>query len=123
MKIPMSKVDEIFVARLPAELDGAVSPVIQQQLLPIAKDVGQLVIDMTDVQYISSSGLHLLLSVHRHCAASGGRLAVIVPDRLVYVQETLEETGFGRFLTVCKTVAEGVNALKAGTEPPKVQVQ
>ena len=74
-------------------LDGAASPAFLAAVTDAARDgVAGLVIDFTDVSYISSAGLRVILIAAKSMAARGGRLALCSLGR--QVAEVLELSDF-----------------------------
>jgi anti-sigma B factor antagonist len=110
MNVEMEIVDGVALVKLPVELDSSVAPVVlQQALLPLAKAGGNIILDMTEVEYISSAGLRMLMSIYRHVSSRGGRVVLIgVADE---IQDMLELMGLSRYLLLCKTLLEGMEAL------------
>ena len=109
MKVDIETVEDITVVTLAGELDGLAAPAIQQQLLPIAQAGGKILLNMIGVQYMSSSGLRMLLSTYRHSSDSGGRIVLVGVAN--DIEDTLSMTGLLRSLTVCQTVDDGLKAL------------
>jgi anti-sigma B factor antagonist len=109
MNVEVEVVDGVTLIKVAGELDSSTAPVVHRQLLPSAKAGANIILDMTEVGYMSSAGLHLLLSIYRHVSSRGGRVVLIgLADEL---QDTMEVTGFSRYLLLCKTLQEGMEAL------------
>jgi anti-anti-sigma factor len=63
--------------RLEGELDLLASEELAKVLLPMCERPGGAVrIDLTDVRFIDSTGIALLLRAHRRAEASGGHVSV-----------------------------------------------
>ena len=63
MKTTVQEIDGKLVATLCGELDTAAAPEAEVALRPLLQAQGKdIVIDCTDLEYIASSGLRLLLS-------------------------------------------------------------
>ncbi len=76
MKISIENGDPI-VARLEGRLDTAAAVEITPDFQALAEQAaGHIVLDCTDLAYISSSGLRLFLSLRKASAAKGGKLQV-----------------------------------------------
>lgn len=73
--------DGITRIRLSGDLDLPHTPDIQRALEELI-EAGhtRLLIDLTDVTFIASSGLGVLLSIHRLLERVGGQLAVLCPE-------------------------------------------
>ena len=76
MKISIENGDPV-VARLEGRLDTAAAVEITPDFQALAEQAaGHIVLDCTDLVYISSSGLRLFLSLRKASAAKGGKLQV-----------------------------------------------
>lgn len=62
------------------EVDIATSPQLRAALAARPKAGGLLVLDLTRVTFMDSSGLSVVLSLQRDTAAAGERLAVVCPS-------------------------------------------
>ena len=63
-------------------------------------NVTDLVINMENVNYISSSGLRALLSFHKILTGKGGNLTIYKPTDMV--MEVFEVTGFSGVLNIVR---------------------
>lgn len=111
MTVTMVTDGAVKVASLVGELDASTAPAIQQQLLPLAQPGAKVVLDLTDVPYMSSAGLRLLLSIYRQITTTGGSIALAcVVDE---IKDTMAVTGFLKFFVVHDTVEAAVASLSA----------
>src|ERR1051326_1551077 len=75
---PKTKKDRPNVLALEGEIDLHVSPTVAQSLRRMtAKKPKQLVVDMSDVSYIDSSGLAVLIEAMQNVRAYGGRFGIV----------------------------------------------
>lgn len=88
---------ELTVA-LVGRLDTATSPELEEYLKAQLEGMQSLVIDLADVQYVSSAGLRVILFAHKEMAKAGGSLVVRHPNE--YIADVFEATGFTDFLTI-----------------------
>ncbi len=109
MGLDISKRDGITIAVLNGDIDGKTAPGIQEQVLPLATEDCKLILDMGQVEYMSSAGLRMLLSVRRQVPASGRVILVGLSEA---IKDTMAITGFIDFFTSCETLNEGIAALK-----------
>ena len=66
-----------LVVRPRGRLDGTSSPVFEQQLLAhVDRGASSVVLDFSELQYISSAGLRVLLVVARRLRGANGRLVM-----------------------------------------------
>ncbi len=66
-----------FTAFLQGRLDTAASPLFEQAIEPLLQNADKdICLDCSDLQYISSSGLRLFLSLRKAVAAASGHLSI-----------------------------------------------
>jgi anti-anti-sigma factor len=70
--------DDVRVLQVAGEIDLATAPALAQALAD-AETESRLVLDLTDVEFLDSAGLHVLLAAARDRAAAGHRFGVISP--------------------------------------------
>ena len=103
------------VARLAGEIDLDTGPLLRDALLA-AINAGNrhLVLDMSDVEFIDSSGLNVLVATFRRAQlVDGGVRLVITRNRVL---DTLRITGLDTFFSIYPSVADAVQV------PPSPQV-
>lgn len=84
------------------ELDLASAPVLQAHLERAWQSgAGQVIVDLRDVEFMDSTGLHEIISAHRHAQESG--LAFGVVDGREQVHKLLSLTGMLDALSVAAT--------------------
>jgi anti-sigma B factor antagonist len=111
MEIKVETKPEAVIAQVIGDLDGSTAPIALQQILAWIKPGGKMVLDMSQVGYMSSSGLRALLSIHRQITNNQGRLLLLgLAEEL---QDTMSTTGFLQYFTVCNTLAEALAALSS----------
>lgn len=82
---------------LKGNLDTSTTPLLEQELSEAIQETDHLILDFQDLEYVSSSGLRLLLNLHKKLMKKGG-LCIEHVNR--EVMEVLEMTGFLNFLSV-----------------------
>jgi len=93
MKITISEQDGRLVAALCGDLDNVASSQAEQLLAPVfvRKDC-DIVLDCGELNYISSSGLRILLRVFKHTRANGHK--AVLRGLKDDVKEVLQLSGF-----------------------------
>ena len=77
MKVTIENEGNIVVARLSGRLDTAAAAEITPDFQALAEQADKhIVLDCTELAYISSSGLRLFLTLRKESAAKGGKLQV-----------------------------------------------
>ncbi len=100
------------VVTLAGELDLASASLLQKELDGITRGGGAVVIDLSRLRFIDSSGLHVLLRAERQLRASGGQLVLVHGPRAV--RRVFEVTGLDQHFAwrdsksaALRTVLEG----------------
>jgi anti-anti-sigma factor len=92
------------------ELDMATAPILVDHLRAAEAAVvppAPFVLDLTQLGYLGSPGLSLLVEHHWRCAELGSPLRVVAPQR--GVRRLIEITGLDELLTVVPTLREAVD--------------
>lgn len=93
MTTSVQEIDGKIVATLCGELDTAAAPAAEKALQPLLECSGKdILIDCTQLEYIASSGLRLLLGILKQAKASGSR--VVLKNVNEVVKDVLDLTGF-----------------------------
>ena len=93
MTTTIQETDGRLVAILSGELDTAAARETELALQPLLKSEGKpVVIDCTSLEYISSSGLRILLGILKRSKACGS--SVTLKNVNDVIREVLELTGF-----------------------------
>ena len=80
MTLQMVPGGRVPVAEVDGRLDLRSAPDLGPQLTAaLAEGAGSLVVDLSAVDFIDSSGLSVLVVLHREAERRGGRLAVVPP--------------------------------------------
>lgn len=93
MKTTIQETDKQIIASLCGELDTAAAIEMESALLPLYESKGRdIIIDCSELEYIASSGLRILLSVLKKAKADGSK--VILKNVNAVIREVFELTGF-----------------------------
>ena len=93
MKTKIEEIDGKFVAKLEGEMDTAAAVEAEEVLKPIYNSNGKdVIIDCTNLEYIASSGLRILLSILKGAKANGSK--VIMRDVNDDIMNVFKLTGF-----------------------------
>jgi len=97
-------------------LDAVTVPALEESLqAELSADHSELILDLSEVSYLSSSGLRALLRARRQAQAAGGDLVLAAMS--VRAHEIFEMIGFTNLFRVFDQIAEAVVALT----PPAVK--
>ena len=85
--------NEKVLATVSGRLDTPSAVSAQQEITPLLENADkEIILDCSDLEYISSSGLRLLLTIRKEAAAKGGK--VIVKDINDDIKKVFMMTGF-----------------------------
>lgn len=89
--------DKEVIAAIDGRIDTTTAPALEQELKDSYDSCETLILDFTDVEYISSAGLRVLLSAHKTMSKkSGMKLRNVSED----IMEIFEVTGFADILAI-----------------------
>ena len=99
MEITITQQENQMTAKLSGRLDTPASLDAANQLQPMIDNASKtLVLDCTDMSYISSSGLRIFLSIRKAAGAQGGK--VIVRGMNDDIRQIFMMTGFLNLFTI-----------------------
>ena len=99
MKITSTLENNTLTLAVEGRLDTTTSPELEQTINDRIADVTSLIFDFSNLEYISSSGLRVLLKAQKKMNTVG-EMKVLHPNELV--TEVFEGTGFCDILTIEK---------------------
>ncbi len=109
IEINIKTVEEVKVVELSGDIDANTAPDVQKEVVPLAVSNSKILMDMTNVPYMSSAGLRMLLSLYRQTQAKEGKLVLVgLSEEL---QDTMSVTGFLDLFITAETVESGIIAL------------
>ena len=97
MTIEIVKKKEETVLLISGRLDTNTAPVLEKTIREDILENATLVLDMKELEYISSAGLRVLLSAHKRMQKNG---AMKLRNVCEMVQEVFELTGFSDILDI-----------------------
>jgi len=110
IQINVEKIEDRIVLRLEGRLDTITSPFLGEKLEALIKQKHvQILMDFSDVHYLSSAGLRLLLSTSKKLRAANGFLALFSINEDVL--EIIQMAGFESILHICQTEKEALKYL------------
>jgi anti-sigma B factor antagonist len=109
MDATVSRVNGVTVIALSGDIDGSSAPIAQARILEQIVAGEGLILDMSDVQYMSSAGLRMLLSAHRSATAKSA--SVILVGLSENLQDTMAATGFLDFFHTYAALPEAMASL------------
>jgi anti-sigma B factor antagonist len=99
----------VSVVELSGDVDVGGAPELRNLLTGLLEPGSRVVIDLSGVAFIDSSGVGLLVTAHRKAAEVGGELALAAPAGTV--ERVFELTRTNRLLRIFPTLEEGLAAV------------
>jgi anti-sigma B factor antagonist len=109
MEINVKSIGQVTVVEISGDIDSNTAPQAQEQVLPLVQPGSKVLLDMGGVEYMSSAGLRMLLSMYRQISRGDGGIVLVGLSE--EIKDTMSVTGFLNFFTTCGTVDEGLQAL------------
>lgn len=97
MNIAIEKTNDVTIIKLDGRLDTTTAPTLEAAINEEGEQLTNLVIDMTELSYISSAGLRVLLSAQKKMNVQGTMKLVGVAEA---VMDVFEMTGFADILVI-----------------------
>lgn len=113
MNIQATELNGVTIIPLEGRLDGNNATVAEQAFLQLfAEGKQQFIFDFTNLQYISSAGLRVILVAAKKLRASKGRMVCACLGEQVY--DVFEMSGFTNILEMAATREEALGKIGAG---------
>ena len=93
MEVHITESKETTTVRLVGRLDTPASAEVSQQVQPLLDNAGKtILLDCSELTYISSSGLRIFLTLRKAAAAAGGH--VVIEGLSNEIRQVFMMTGF-----------------------------
>lgn len=108
---------EVVYARLRGDIDLSNANELKEELSRITpNDAIGIVLDLSEVNYLDSAGIHLIHHVREDLRARRQRLRLVVPDNSV-IHDALRLAGLDWQDEITQTVEAGRRALEMDSRP------
>jgi anti-sigma B factor antagonist len=99
--------------RVGGEVDLATAPQLRAKLVDLVEvgEAGRVVVDLTPVAFMDSTGLGVLLAAHKRARANGRRVLLVCPEGPVL--RVVRLTGIDKVLSIHGSLAEAEAAQDA----------
>jgi len=97
MKIHQERKDRELTVTLNGRLDTTTAPLLEQELQQSWNGISTLILDLKELDYISSAGLRVILAAQKQMLKQGSMILRNLSDN---VREVFEMTGFADIMTI-----------------------
>lgn len=112
MEVDRTALGNVAMFRLKGRLDSSTSPALEFAVLPaIQAGAHRLVFDFSQVEYVSSAGLRVVLLAAKQARVTGGGFAIFGMSKPI--RHVFDMSGFSRIIALFDTEAEAVSAAGA----------
>jgi anti-sigma B factor antagonist len=109
MQINTRPVQHVLVVEIIGELDGRTVPEAEERILVLVQPECRIVLDLTQVTYVSSAGLRMFLLLSRRATSNKGYVALLGLSE--EIRDTMDITGFLNHFTTYETLDAALEAL------------
>lgn len=109
IEIHVEEIEQKYILRLEGRIDTITAPFVEKRINEIIKQNHlAILVDFSNVEYLSSAGLRLLLSSAKKLKAVNGHFVIFsVNDDVL---EIIKMAGFERVLKICRSEKEALQA-------------
>ena len=109
IEIEVRNRDGSTVVAARGEVDVATAPALRDGLEEaLEQDIGAVVVDLTGVTFIDSTGLGVLIGARRRCMEAGRELRVVVPEPRIL--KVFEITGLTELFAIHESLDPALEA-------------
>ena len=101
--------NDIYLVKIEGRLDAAFSAELEDEIDRLLEKTKKIIMDFSEVTYLSSSGLMVLLSVNKQTENQGGLVLINLID---IVRRIIQVAELDDFLSLADSVEEAVNILE-----------
>ena len=107
MEINQTEQNGIVIIAIQGRLDAESAPEAERIIMDILNaDKSKLIFDLSDLEYLSSGGLRVVLSASKETRQRDGKVVLCCLNE--YVQEIFEVSGFHSIIPIVDTVESGM---------------
>ncbi len=108
MDFTVDELGDVRAVRISGNLDTQTSPVAQEKLIQLIDNgATKILVDFEDLNYISSTGLGMLLVAVKRLKGTNGQLRICNPNTMV--REVFDTSGFSEIFPVYRSQAEALD--------------
>jgi anti-sigma B factor antagonist len=109
LDVTVAKEGELAVVALAGDLDSRTAPAVQEHIGEALMDSRLLALDLSNLNYMSSAGLRVMLLSYRQAQRAGGEMAVV--GLSAELRMLMSAVGFLSFFIVADNLAEAAKLL------------
>lgn len=105
--IDVKETESVLAVKVNGEIDAYTAPQLREKLFPLSEKEGvKMVVDLSEVNYMDSTGLGVFVGVFKNVRAHNGEFKIVgLSDRL---QRLFEITGLADIIDINSQIEGGV---------------
>ena len=112
LDVTVSQEGELAVVALIGDLDSRTAPVVHEHIAQALAESRLLALDLSNLRYMSSAGLRVMLLSYRQAQRADGQIAVV--GLSAELRMLMSAVGFLTFFTVADDLTEAAKLLTEG---------
>jgi len=109
MEVKIMNIGDVKILSVRGKIEASTAPELQDIVLSNAQNTNKLLLDLSEVEYMSSAGLRVMLLLHRQIQESEGRVILVgLQDR---IRDAMQMTGFLKHFAVAPDVKAGLELM------------
>jgi len=109
MEITQLGNEDIVIFELKGRFDAGTSEEFERKVINIiGSEIKKTAIDFSNIEYISSAGLRMVLTAAKKLKKAGGKLVLFAMKD--HIKEVFEMTGFSTIISIAGTKREAVDS-------------
>lgn len=107
MKVDFKTQNNILIIKVNGSIDSNTAPEIQEKIFEASADSKNVIIDLSEVDFVSSAGLRVILMIYRQIKSKDGKVVLVGVSE--EIRDVMTVTGFANFFEMVDSIE---NALK-----------
>lgn len=100
---------DVKILSVSGKIEASTAPQLQDIVLDTAHTNQKLLLDLSDVDYMSSAGLRVMLLLHREIQQNEGRVILVgMQDR---IRDAMAMTGFLKHFAIAPDISTGLDLM------------
>ncbi|MEM7801511.1 MAG: anti-sigma factor antagonist [Chloroflexota bacterium] len=112
MNVIVNTENQVTNVEIIGDIDSKTATQIQAEVTPLIQPETKILLNMSQVGYMSSAGLRFLLGTYRTGSNNNARIVLVGVNK--EIEETMSITGFLRFFSIYDSPEAGLDALNEG---------
>jgi anti-sigma B factor antagonist len=101
---------DVTVVSIEGSIDSKTVSDAQSKIIELVTGKTKVILDMTKVEFLSSAGLRMLLTLYRQVKSQNGNIILVGVSE--EIKDVMENTGFSSYFVFTENIDSGIQELK-----------